>query len=35
MVRVDQQGNGIIERFNDHVHLGGDMGLVVSKDVAA
>ncbi|KAI5449957.1 hypothetical protein NCC49_003848 [Naganishia albida] len=35
MVRVDQQGNGIIERFNDHAHLGGDMGLVVSKDVAA
>jgi broad specificity phosphatase PhoE len=35
MVRVDKHGNGVVERFNDHAHLGGDMGLVVSKDVAA
>lgn len=35
VVTVDERGNGVVERFNDHAHLGGDMGLVVSKDVAA
>lgn len=35
VVTVDEHGNGVVERFNDHAHLGGDMGLVVSKDVAA
>ncbi|KAJ9113186.1 hypothetical protein QFC22_006025 [Naganishia vaughanmartiniae] len=35
VVKIDAHGHGVVERFNDHVHLGKGAGKIESQDVAA
>lgn len=35
VVRVEPDGRGVVERFNDHAHLAEGAHTVVSKDLAA
>ena len=35
VVKVESDGHGIVEKFNDHAHLAEGAHTVVSKDLAA
>jgi hypothetical protein len=35
VIKIDDQGNGVVERYNDHAHLKGEMSKVESVDVVA